>query len=432
MRKTSKITLAALAAASLALPLAACSSPKGGDGDSTPGANGQQVEINFFHRWPNEPKNSYFAELVKEFEAKNPDIKVKVESVLNDAYKDKIKVVASSANAPDVMFSWSGSFITELVKGGNVMDLGPWLDENQDLRDSFYESQLAPFSIDDVQYGLPLGMHSKVFFYNKDIFDELGLHVPTSWSEFTAVLDKIKASGKTPIEYGAQDQWTIAHYVGTLNQRILDPAVLAADQNPSKGEFTDPGYVEALQKFLDLSRYMNEDMAAVGHEVARNAWIDGEAPIMYMQSAEAGLFGDASFTYSTFNFPGVEGGKGDALQLTGAPEGFVIAKNTKHPEEANRFLQFMLSKSNGEAYTEKTGELSAVQNAVQDSDAAPILKDLADDIVNASAMTTWLDNAYDPRIVQAYLAETQLMLSGQQTPEGVMKAVQDAAKQVRG
>lgn len=425
MRTRARIAAAVVGITALALPLAACA----GGGDT--GTSGDAVEIDFFHRWPNEPKNAYFAALVEEFEAENPDIKVNVESVLNDAYKDKIKVVAGSDSAPDVMFSWSGSFLKELVEGGAVMDLGPWLNENPEIRDSFFESQMGPMGVDGVQYGLPLGMHSKLFFYNADTFDELGLEVPTTWDEFMKVLEEIQDAGITPIEYGAAAQWTIAHYVGTLNQRVLDPEVFAADQDPASGEFTDPGYVEALRRFQELAEYMNPDMTAVTHEVARNAWIAGEAPIMYLQSAEVGYFGDAQFEYGTFNFPSVDDGKGDPGQLTGAPEGFVISQTTKHPEQAQRFLEFLVNKQNGIRYTEQTGELSAVQGAVEAADVAPITKELAQGIVDATAMTTWLDNAYDPQIVQAYLTETQLMLNGQQTPEGVMKAVQDAAARVR-
>jgi raffinose/stachyose/melibiose transport system substrate-binding protein len=425
MRAHTRIAGAMLTIAALALPLAACA------GDSNAGGDGGVTEIDFFHRWPNEPKNSYFAALVEEFEAENPDIKVNVESVLNDAYKDKVKVVAGSDNAPDVMFSWSGSFIQELVADGNVMDLDPWLEENPDVRDRYYPSQLTPFQVDGAQYGLPVGMHAKVFFYNKDVFDELGLDAPATWDDFIDVLEAIKESGRTPIEFGAQEQWPIAHYVGTLNQRMLDPEVFARDQIAAEGEFTDEGYVEALEKLQALTEYMNPDITAVGHEVARNAWIAGEAPIMYMQGSEVSYFTDAGFEYGTFNFPAVDGGKGDPEQLTGAPEGFVISENTEHPEESLRFLEFMLDKQNGVEYTDATGELSAVIDAVAESDAPEVSKDIAEQIVSASAMTTWLDNAYDAQIVQAYLSETQLMLSGQQTPEGVMSAVQDAAARVR-
>ncbi|MFG1955337.1 ABC transporter substrate-binding protein [Micromonospora sp. NPDC048830] len=421
MRRALRRVAAVAAAFALIVPLAACSN--GGDDDA--------VEIDFFHRWPNEPKNTYFAKLVKEFEAENPGIRVNVESVLNDAYKDKVKVVAGSAKAPDVMFSWSGTFLQELVEGGNVMKLDGWLKENAEVRESFYPSQLEAFAVDGSQYGLPLGMHAKLFFYNKDVFNELKLQPPTTWEEFVDVLEAIKASGRTPIEFGAQEQWPIAHYIGTLNQRILDPKVFAGDQVASNGTFDDPGYVTSLRTLLDVSKYMNPDMTAVGHEMARKAWIDGEAPIMYLQGAEVGYLKDLDFEYGTFNFPSVDGGKGDPAQLTGAPEGFVVAANSDHPQESLRFLKFMLSKQNGIAYTEKTGELSAVVGAVEESKAPAVLKGMTKEIVDASAMTPWLDNAYDPQIVKAYLSETQLMLGGQQTPEGVMDAVRAAAERVR-
>ncbi|MFF1573503.1 ABC transporter substrate-binding protein [Leifsonia sp. NPDC058292] len=423
MRVSLRRVAAVVVAAALLTPLAACSA-SGSDGD-------KHVTLEFFHRWPNEPKNTYFKDLVAEFEKENPDITIKTESVLNDAYKDKVKVVAGSSDAPDVLFSWSGSFLDELVKGGNVMKLDSWLKDNPEIKDRFYESQLTPMQVDGVQYGLPVDMQAKLFFYNKDAFAKLGLKVPTTWDEFIDVLDAIKDSGQTPIEFGAKEQWTIAHYIGTLNQRVLPEKTFESDMSAAKGTFENKGYTTALDRFAELTKYMNADMTAVGHETARNAWIAGDAPIMYLQGSEVNYMNDVAFDYGTFNFPSVDGGKGDSQQLTGAPEGFVVSAKTKHPKEALRFLDFMLNKKNGQAFTEKTGELSAVKDAVADSDAPAILKSIAGDIVKASAMTPWLDNAYDPQIVTAYLSQTQMLLGGQRSPEDVMDEVRATAKRVR-
>lgn len=423
MRVSLRRAAAIAVAAALLTPLAACSA-SGNEADGP-------VTIEFFHRWPNEPKHTYFTELVAEFEKQNPDIKVETENVLNDAYKDKVKVVAGSSDAPDVLFSWSGSFLEELVQAGDIMDLDSWLEENPDIRDRFYPSQLTPFEIDGGQYALPVDMQAKLFFYNKDVFEKLGLEAPTTWDEFLTVLDTIKKSGTTPIEFGAKEQWTIAHYIGTLNQRVLPQKVFDADQDPAKGTFQNAGYTTALERFAQLTKYMNPDMTAIGHEAARNAWIAGDAPIMYLQGSEVNYFQDVDFPYGTFNFPSVAGGDGDPKQLTGAPEGFAVSAKTKHPKEALRFLDFMLSKANGTAFTEKTGELSAVKGAVADSTAPEILKSIADQIVSASSMTPWLDNAYDPQIVSSYLSQTQMLLGGQQTPEGVMDEVRATAKRVR-
>ncbi|MGO1851411.1 hypothetical protein, partial [Microbacterium sp.] len=88
-------------------------------------------------------------------------------------------------------------------------------------------------------------------------------------------------------------------------------------------------------------------------------------------------------------------------------------------------------KDKGVTYTENTGELSAVQGAVEEADVSDTTKELAQQILDASEMTSWLDNAYDPQIVATYLSEAQLMLSGEQTPDGVMQKVQEAAERVR-
>ena len=69
-----------------------------------------KVTVNFFHRWPNEPKFSYLNKLIEEFEAANPDIDIVADCVLNDSYKEKIRVLVSTDDLPDVFFSWSGAF----------------------------------------------------------------------------------------------------------------------------------------------------------------------------------------------------------------------------------------------------------------------------------------------------------------------------------
>jgi len=49
----------------------------------------EQVTLRFFHRWPQEPRKSYYDALVAEFERQNPDIKIVMDSVVNDSYKEK-------------------------------------------------------------------------------------------------------------------------------------------------------------------------------------------------------------------------------------------------------------------------------------------------------------------------------------------------------
>ena len=392
------------------------------------------VTVRFFHRWPNEPKLSYLNGLIAEFEAENPDIKIVTDQVLNDAYKEKIRVLVSTDDIPDVFMSWSGSFANNLVKSGRVQTWDDLLAADPAFRDSIVESQWLPFQIDGKQYGVPWSMDGKAFFYNKDVFAQLNLTVPTTLDELYAVCDALREAGyEEPISAGFSAPWAVSHYLGTICQRVVDPETLARDY-AGKGDFTDPGYIEALNIFKKLGEYMTKDPNSVDHEFARNAFIFGEAPMVYLQLGECKyLRDDVDFEYSFFNFPAVEGGKGDPGQLTGAPEGMMIS-NVASPEvqeAAVKFVKFVISQHGGYEMTRQTGELSCVKGALDETNLDAKQLEAVQLILNSTQPALWQDNVTDAAIADAFMAGGQLLLTGDKTAEDVMKDVQAAAASIQ-
>ena len=136
-----------------------------------------KVTVNFFHRWPNEPKNSYINSLIDEFEAANPDIDIVSDCVLNDSYKEKIRVLVSTDALPDVFFSWSGVFGENLTRSGRVLALDDVMARDSEWSSQIVEGQWAPFNYNGKQYGAPWSMDGKAFFYNVDVFNELGIEI---------------------------------------------------------------------------------------------------------------------------------------------------------------------------------------------------------------------------------------------------------------
>ncbi|MCR4706365.1 MAG: ABC transporter substrate-binding protein [Clostridiales bacterium] len=393
-----------------------------------------EVTVKFFHRWPNEPKLSYLNGLIAEFEAANPDIKIVTDQVLNDSYKEKIRVLVSTDDIPDVFMSWSGSFATNLVKSGRVQTWDDLLSADPEFKASIVESQWPPFQIDGKQYGVPWSMDGKAFFYNKEIFSKLGLEVPTTLTEFYAVCDALKAAGyEEPISAGFQAPWAVSHYLGTICQRVVDPAILAKDY-AGEGDFTDAGYIEALNIFKKLGEYMTKDPNSVDHEFARNAFIFGENPMVYLQLGECKyLRDDIDFDYGFFNFPAVEDGKGDPGQLTGAPEGMMIS-NVASPEvqeAAVKFVKFVISQHGGYEMTKQTGELSCVKGALDETNLDAKQLEAVELILNSTEPALWQDNVTDAVIADAFMAGGQLLLTGDKTAEDVMKDVQAAAASIQ-
>ena len=215
-----------------------------------------------------------------------------------------------------------------------------------------------------------------------------------------------------------------------MNQRMVDPEVLAKDYDAATGEFTDPAYVEVLKKWQQLVSYMGEVCVAIDHETARGTYFaTGQAPVMYLQLAEIPHIEKLipeDFEYGFFNFPAFEEGKGDTKALTGAPEGFMISNKTRYPEECEKFLKWLVSKNGGEALTVKCGDISSVDGAVDETNALPSQLE-AMDIKSASRLAPWFDNACDASVYTVYGQGAQAIATGDETPESVMKQVQEAA-----
>jgi raffinose/stachyose/melibiose transport system substrate-binding protein len=412
------------------VPLAACSSSSSVDKKDND-SNSDVVEIDFFHRWPNEPRKSFYDQRIAEYMEAHPNVKINVDAVLNDSYKEKIRVLVSSDDLPDVFTSWSDSFAQNLVSSERIMPLNDILAEDTEWSGKIIESQFGGFTFDDVTYGVPFTIDGKAFFYNKDIFKENNLEVPETYDEFIDVLDQLKAAGyENPLVEGLTNAWAISHYMGTIFQRIVDPAVTAGDFNQATGEFTDAGYVKGLEVFKQLTDYMGDVSTAIDHEAARNMFGNGEAPIVYMQFAEIKMVEDiGKVDFGFFNFPAFADGLGDPGALTGAPEGWMLSKNA--PPEAVDFLKFLTSEETAFEFTKTDGQLNAIKGAVTEENTSPARMEAYQIVLDATAPTPWFDNAVNINIADIFMRGGQSLATEQMTPEEVMEEVRNEAARLK-
>ncbi|WP_318618047.1 ABC transporter substrate-binding protein [Sporosarcina sp. YIM B06819] len=413
--------------------LAACNADKGNESANSEDTVGNEdiVEINFFHRWPNEPRKSFYDEKIKEFMDENPNVKINVDSVLNDSYKEKIKVLVSGNKLPDIFTSWSDSFAQNLVSSNKIMSLNDVISNDKDWSSKIIESQYGGFTFDDVTYGIPFTVDGKAFFYNKEIFKENNIAVPTTYDEFIEVLNKLQEAGyKEPLVEGLTNTWAISHYLGTIFDRVVEPSILEKDYNQETGEFTDAGYITGLEMFQELTTYMGDVSTAIDHEAARNMFGNGEVPILYMQFAEIKMvedIGDVEIGF--FNFPEVSNGKGNQTSLTGAPEGWMLSKNA--PKEAVEFLKFLTSEETAFEFTKTAGQLNAVKGAVTSENVKANSLEAYDIIMKASSTAPWFDNAVNINIADIFMRGGQELATRQTTPEEILKAVQQEAEKLK-
>lgn len=415
----------------LSLVAGGCSSPSSGSPESA--ADGK-VELKLLHKWPQPEYAPYFEEVVKEFESQNPNIKVKIEAVADEPMKDKLRVIMGGGSVPDIMFSWSGEFARKFVRSGAAMDLTEALNADPEWKNNFIPASLQPFVSDGKNYGVPLRFNGKFFIYNKEIFDKHQLQKPKTWEEFLQLLEKLKQAGETPIVLGNASPWAAIHYMTGLNQKLVPSDVRTKDYNPSSGEFTDPGYIKAMQYLKELKDkgYFNENINSSSHDMATQMFFAGKGAMMYVELEE---FQEAQrnlqAAWDFFPMPDIAEGTGNHNYITGAPDGFIVSSKTAHPKEALAFLKFITSKQSADKLVKQIGWPSPIVGATNPESSIKQVAEAVEIMKGAEGMAEWLDTDVHAKVADVYLSNIQLLLDGTKTPEQIMKEVQAVAQEVK-
>lgn len=414
------------------LGTAACGKKDAGTANSA--SSSGPVEIKFLHKWPQPANMAYFEAIVKSFEAANPNIKIKMEAVADEPIKDKLRVLMGSDSQPDVYFSWSGEFAKKFVSSSNALDLTEALSSDPGWKDSFMKAGLEPFSFNGKNYGIPLRINGKFFVYNKALFDKYKLTEPATWDQFMSTCETLKKAGVVPIAFGNITPWAACHYLTGLNQKCVPQEVREKDYNPKSGEFTDPGYIKALQYFKSLNDkgYFNKGVNSTEHNMMLETFAQGKQAMFYVELEE---FQDvntkmAGKPWGFFPMPSIEKAPGNQNFLTGAPDGFMVSAKTQHPKEAIAFLKFLTSKESSAKLVSTLGWPSPVVGAVNAGNAPDFLVKGMEGVQKAEGMALWLDTDINIKISDVYLPDLQELLNGTKTPQQIMKEVQAVAKQV--
>jgi len=147
------------------------------------------------------------------FMAKYPDVKVTFSAVSNDNYPATkssrltagnvdVFVVKNMYEAPSYAADSTSDDVL-LARSGGLLDL-----TDEPFMKKYTQSVLDTQAVDGKQFAVPTGLsYSTGVYYNKKIFADAGLKVPTTWSELENVMSVLKGKGVTPFGIGGKDGW---------------------------------------------------------------------------------------------------------------------------------------------------------------------------------------------------------------------------------
>lgn len=379
----------------------------------------------------------YFQSVADAFQKANPGLKLDFQQVGDQPYKDKIRVLTTAQKLPDVFFSWAGDFSDKFIRAGLAADISK--DLNSDWGKSLAPAAVKAFQFENKNYGVPINLDAKVFVYNKKLFAQAGVKVPSTFDGLLQACDKLKLANIEPIAFGNQFGWPAIHYLTQLNAQNVPAKTLSADYNPKIGKFTDAGYVKALDQFMQLnSRCLTQKSNGIAHGTARANLTSGKAAMQYVEIVEFPNYAsekvgaDFASVWDFFPMPPIAGAAGDQKALTGAPDGFLISAKTKNRAAAVAFLKFLTTKNNAQKMTANLGWLSPVAGSATLDNSDDHLQKALSTIQSASNMAIWLDTVTHAEVANAYLAGVQAMLDGTKKSADVMNDVRAAAMRAKG
>ena len=198
MRKGTAARRAVFAVAATALTVGALTACSGGGAGGSNGGSADDIEkaleeggeITYWSWTPSAEAQ------VEAFQKKYPNVKVNyVNAGTNTEEYTKLQnAIKAGSGAPDVVQIEYYAF-PQFALSDSLLDLAPY--GFGDLASDYSPGTWGSVEFDGKIYGLPQDSGPMALFYNKEVFDQFGIAVPTTWDEYVAAAEKLHAADPT-------------------------------------------------------------------------------------------------------------------------------------------------------------------------------------------------------------------------------------------
>lgn len=375
-----------------------------------------------------------FAEFTKLY----PNVSFKTEVVPYGDYQSKLGAYATAGSGPDVIQTEPGNILAypqaHLPLTGLVDPAGY----------NFPDGFCGGFDCAKEFYAIPWTLQAHPLYYNKAILTAAGLdpaNPPKTWKDMDAACAKIKATGKECIAAGPKDYGGLTEIAALWNQTATPEECKGLLPGTSHG--TDSWMVNAFALWKDMA-----DRGWFQKGVA-DANLAPEAQELFTSGGSAfytGLQGDAYHwkllgealkddlgvyigpqIEQDFPLAGVGPGPLSTSLDTSSGGGFAVTPWAKAQPEAIEFIKYLTDPAQGTTVTD-VGSYPAAKGF----DSQPIGNASLDQLVVLTGASKGNCTQYLPSsIFGPIIAQAQLLLTGETTPEKAGQAVEDSLVDLR-
>lgn len=270
------------------------------------------------------------------------DIPVKIQLIPADV----VLRAALAGNGPDVVIGLSQSTLQDFAMRDATVDLTT-LDGYSEMAELFPDSALETATYNGGVYGLPETANFLMMFYRQDILDELGLEVPTTWSEFIEmipILQQQNYGAFVPNAYLNDGSGNLNFYQALVFQYGGDIYNGEGSDYGISSALSDKAAMEAFKDYTDLYTNYGLDVQVD----FSNRFRTGEIPIgitNYTTFCQLEIFApEIKGQWSFAQIPGTEQEDGTVNNMVIVDTvDSVIMKQTDSLDESWEFMKWWMS-----------------------------------------------------------------------------------------
>ncbi len=321
-----------------------------------PAAAQDAVTLVVWDNYTRDAEQAMIEALHAQFQDAHPGVTIEREAYSTDDLGLLLPRELSQENGPDVaMINQGITKSAALVQAGLLLPLNDYADQYDwwsrygmglHGRNSVTEDGMRIGSGN--LYGMSTTSEVVAVFYNKAIFEELGISVPATWEEFTSALQTIKDGGYVPITFGNLEGWPGIHTYGALAHVYSDLADIDnLIYRNEGGTFVTEGNLNGAETFVDWidNGYFSPGYAGMDNDTGALGEFTSGASAMWL----AGSWNSGSISAAL----GEEGagffllpsplGEEVAPTIGGVGLGYGIRATSANADLAAEYIDFMSS-----------------------------------------------------------------------------------------
>ncbi len=341
------------------------------------GNNQERINLVF---WGVFDDQSLYSEAIKQFEKDNPNVSITYKQFNFEEYEETLVNGFASVTGPDIWLmhnTWLPKHINKI----EPMPIGTGKNDNpyplfQDFENIFVDVVIQDLTTANRIYAVPLYVDTLALYYNRDLFNDVGLtKPPRTWDDFNntvRILTKLDPGGSI-VRSGASigTARNINRSTDLLMNLMIQTGTRMTDIDNTRATFTSSvqGISTGETSLRYYTDFANPDSSIYTWDdqsfYSIDAFVQGKSAMMFNYSHQIPTIRDRSarFNFSVVPIPQLKDALFDVTYANyWAP---TVSKQSGHSDMAWQFLNYLMSSNGSASYIDLSNRPSARRDSIE-------------------------------------------------------------------